>query len=474
MMDNIKTPEEWSIALYGEIYLSASNGIGGTQNKDGVGIPVSRIETIAEQRIDYTRVGYLSSFDEEKIKKHELHQDDILFSHINSPVHLGKTAIYDGVGKLYHGINLLRIVVDKTVFSSKLLNYHCKYTRALGFFSLNAQHAVNQSSLNQKKLSAFKIPLPPLAEQNEIADRLDTLQAQVEATQARLARIPDIIKKFRQSVLAAAVSGKLTEEWRKSKNISNWQEQKLGNIVKAIEAGKNLRCIETPPNADEYGIIKISAVTWGVYDEMQSKTLPSKELFLESRRIYSGDFLISRANTIELLGNPVIVQNATKNLMLSDKVLRLVMDEHEKPWVSIFLRSSKGRKEIEGRSTGNQLSMRNIGQKALLDIDIPKPSMEEQAEIVRRVEQLFTYADTIEQQANAAKERVDNLTQAILAKAFRGELTADWRAANPELISGDNSAAALLARIQAERATAKPHKRASKPAISPTSSGVTQ
>ena len=86
------------------------------------------------------------------------------------------------------------------------------------------------------------------------------------------------------------------------------------------------------------------------------------------------------------------------------------------------------------------------------------PPYEEQQEIVRRVEQLFAYADTLEQQANAAKERVDNLTQAILAKAFRGELTADWRAANPDLISGDHSAAALLARIQAERATASGKK----------------
>lgn len=86
------------------------------------------------------------------------------------------------------------------------------------------------------------------------------------------------------------------------------------------------------------------------------------------------------------------------------------------------------------------------------------PNKEEQNEIVRRVEQLFAYADRIEQQAKAAKERVDKLTQAILAKAFRGELTLEWRAANPELISGDNSAAALLARIQAERAAVKPRK----------------
>tara|TARA_R110002167_G_scaffold57840_9_gene164035 strand:+ start:55592 stop:55972 length:381 start_codon:yes stop_codon:yes gene_type:complete len=70
---------------------------------------------------------------------------------------------------------------------------------------------------------------------------------------------------------------------------------------------------------------------------------------------------------------------------------------------------------------------------------------------VRRVEELFTFADKVEAQVNAAQARVNNLSQSILAKAFRGELTAEWRAANPELISGDNSAEALLKRIKAER-----------------------
>lgn len=401
---------------------------------------------------------------------------DVIFAKVTPCFENGKAAIVDdlpnGIGAGSSEFYVLRPHCND--ISKKLLFALIKTHAFMQEGATNMTGAVGLRRVPKSFVETFPIALPPAAEQKEIADRLDILLAQVEATQDRLARIPDIIKRFRQSVLASAVSGKLTEEWRKSENISSWQERKLGDIVKAIEAGKNLRCIETPPNPDEYGIIKISAVTWGMYDEIQSKTLPSKELFLESRRIKNGDFLISRANTIELLGNPVIVQNATKNLMLSDKVLRLVMDEHEKPWVSIFLRSSKGRIEIEGRSTGNQMSMRNIGQKALLDIDIPKPSMEEQAEIVRRVEQLFAYADTIEQQAKAAKERVDKLTQAILAKAFRGELTADWRAANPDLISGDNSAASLLARIQAERATAKPRKRASKPAINPTLSGVTQ
>src|SRR5690554_4311494 len=203
-----------------------------------------------------------------------------------------------------------------------------------------------QPQITGKGLSEVRLPLPPLAEQKVIADKLDTLLAQVENTKARLERIPQILKRFRQSVLAAAVSGRLTEEWRGSSELTGWTNSSLKNIVQNIEAGKNLKCVETPPGDKEFGIIKISAVTWGIYDEQQSKTLPEKNLFLESRRIKVGDFLISRANTIELLGNPVIVHKVTKNLMLSDKVLRLNMDGPDKPWVNIFLRSMIGRKEI--------------------------------------------------------------------------------------------------------------------------------
>lgn len=322
------------------------------------------------------------------------------------------------------------------------------------------------SGIKASTLKKLGLPLPSLSEQKIIAEKLDTLLAQVDSTKARLEQIPKILKRFRQAVLAAAVNGNLTESWRRKKNfnLDKWETSALSYTVKKIEAGKSLKCIETPPHEQQYGIIKISAVTWGVYNEEESKTLPDDSLFIESRRIAVGDFLISRANTLELLGNPVIVKQVTKNLMLSDKVLRLVMADDDKPWVNIFLRSCYGRREIEFRSTGNQLSMRNIGQKALLGIPIPKPPIEEQAEIVRRVEQLFACADTIEKQVNSALARVNNLTQSILAKAFRGELTAQWRAENPELISGENSAAALLEKIKAERAASTGKKASRKKA----------
>ena len=118
-------------------------------------------------------------------------------------------------------------------------------------------------------------------------------------------------------------------------------------------------------------------------------------------------------------------------------------------YLSYFFQSNNYWRQITEFSAG--IGQPNVNGTKLKNLAIPLPPLEEQTEIVRRVEQLFAYADQIEQQVKNAQNRVNNLTQSILDKAFRGELTADWRAANPHLISGENSAQALLAKIKAER-----------------------
>ncbi|WP_210449431.1 restriction endonuclease subunit S [Vibrio crassostreae] len=381
---------------------------------------------------------------------------DVLFAKVTPCFENGKSAIVDGLPSgIGAGSSEFYVLRPHTPYVlPEILFALIKTQKFANDGAANMTGAVGLRRVPRAFVESFDAPMIPIAEQKVIAEKLSNLLAQVEATKARLESTLENLRQFRQSVLADAVSGKLTEDWRKTSELIRWEPVKLSSFVEKIEAGKNLKCIESPPKDNEFGIIKISAVTWGSYDEEQSKTLPQNDLFIESRRILVGDFLISRANTLELLGNPVIVHRVTKNLMLSDKVLRLVMNDKDKPWISIFLRSTSGRKEIESRSTGNQMSMRNIGQKALLDIDLPKPPEPEQTEIANRVEKLFAGADATEQQVNQALERVNNLTQSILAKAFRGELTEQWRKDNPELISGENSAETLLEKIKAERAVA--------------------
>lgn len=138
-------------------------------------------------------------------------------------------------------------------------------------------------------------------------------------------------------------------------------------------------------------------------------------------------------------------------------ILRVGNDAVPK-YLEIIIRSPTAVDYFNSASVGS--TMVNLNQKVIKNLEVYFPSLAEQTEIVRRVDQLFAYADTIETQVNNALERVNNLTQSILAKAFRGELTEQWRKDNPNLISGENSAEALLEKIKEERAAARPKKKA--------------
>ncbi|HEY1856950.1 hypothetical protein [Acidocella sp.] len=218
-----------------------------------------------------------------------------------------------------------------------------------------------------------------------------------------------------------------------------------------IEAGKNMRCEERPPRIGELGVVKVSAVTWGKFDPGQSKTLPSDYNPTEKARICEGDLLISRANTLELVGAVVLVDIQPEGLFLSDKILRLIVDEEAKKWVMWFLRSPHGRKQIEELATGNQLSMRNISQDALRSITLPLPAQGIRRQLINRLEAAFARADRLEAEAARSRKLLDRLEAAILAKAFRGELVPQ----DPN----DEPASALLDRIRAQRAGAPVSKR---------------
>jgi type I restriction enzyme S subunit len=163
-----------------------------------------------------------------------------------------------------------------------------------------------------------------------------------------------------------------------------------------------------------------------------------------------GDILYSREGTV---GIACQIPPDTELCLGQRMVVIRAGSEVNPKFLTIVLNSEKIMSTVRKMTIGSTVP--RVNMKDIRSYPIPVPFLEEQTEIVRRVEELFAYACTIEQKAAAALERVNNLTQSILAKAFRGELTADWRAANPELISGDNSAEALLAKIQAEREALK-------------------
>ncbi|MED8812706.1 restriction endonuclease subunit S [Escherichia marmotae] len=275
--------------------------------------------------------------------------------------------------------------------------------------------------------SAKTLPfvLAPLAEQKIIAEKLDTLLAQVDSAKARLEQIPQILKRFRQAVYQYACSGRILDK-------VNPKITQLETLV-SIHNGAR-KPVSSVVREGIKGIYPYYGAT-GIVDYLNDFTHEGRFLLVGE----DGANLLSKSKKLAYIINGKSWVNNHAHV-LKEK------DNNLLDFIQLAINSLDISQWVSGSAQPK------LTKKSLLTLPIPVFTLEEQTIIVRRVEQLFAYADTIEKQVNNALARVNNLTQSILAKAFRGELTAQWRAENPELISGENSAAALLEKIKAERA----------------------
>jgi len=303
-------------------------------------------------------------------------------------------------------------------------------------------------SVDSEKLESFYFPLPPLAEQTRIAQKLDELLAQVDTLKARIDTIPALLKRFRQSVLVAAVAGLLTEKWRvKSGTPFELIDYKLGAIARFIDyRGK------TPVKVDA-GIPLITAknirkgyisieprefIHPDAYDGWMTRGIPKP-----------GDVLIT---TEAPLGNVARIDIQGKFALAQRAICLQFNREINSSFAAIALQSHQFQEKLLAKATGT--TVKGIKASVLKEIPIACPSLAEQTEIVRQVEQLFAFADQLEAKVASAKSRIDHLTQSILAKAFRGELVSQ----DPN----DEPASVLLERIKAQRAAAPKAKRGRK------------
>jgi len=300
-----------------------------------------------------------------------------------------------------------------------------------------------------KKVATYPVLVAPLNEQIRIANKLDSLLGKLQATQKRLDKIPSLLKRYRQSILAAAVSGELTKEWRRGKSYglgtsmddfdwstfesgeelfrvpSSWSWTEFGTVIEIYNnkriplklADRNKRSGKYP----YYG-------AFGIIDDIDDFIFNGRFLLLAE----DGKNLESRLRPISLIADGKFWVNNHAHVIQAKKHISL-------DYLMFFLNSPLA--PIDQFLTG--MDQVKLNKTSMIKIPIPIPPPKEQKQIVKRVEALFKLADQAEQHYLAAKQRTDKLTQSILAKAFRGELVPQ----DPN----DEPASELLARIQAEK-----------------------
>lgn len=287
------------------------------------------------------------------------------------------------------------------------------------------------------------LPLAPLNEQRRIAAKLDTTLAAVEACRQRLDGVAAILKRFRQAVLAAATSGELTREWREShgEEMTPWQEISLDQAV-------------IPNRGITYGVIKLgeevgggvpclrtSNVRWLRIDSACVKCIDSCISSEYSRTVLEGGEVL--VNVRGTLGGVAVAGAQMRGWNVSREIAVVPVDTErfDPEFLAFYIGSEDGQRWLSRVQKG--VAYTGINLEDLRSLPIKRPSLHEQKQIVRRVQDLFTLADQLETRLTIARKVVDRLTPALLAKAFRGELV-------PQDPS-DEPASVLLERIRAAR-----------------------
>ena len=302
-----------------------------------------------------------------------------------------------------------------------------------------------QQNISQGILKAQLIPLAPEREQGRIADKLDTVLTRVDAFNTRLGRVAPILRRFRQSVLAAATAGRLTEDWRGERGMVQGTETTLQSI-----------CV--PDRVITYGVIKLGEVALGgtpclrtsnvrwLRFELDGMKLIHPSLSAEYGRtvLRGGEVLVNVRGT---LGGVAVATDDMAGWNVSREVAVVPVDRAKanSAYISLWIASDERQRWLTGVAKG--VAYTGINIEDLRTLPVKLPLKDEQVEIVRRVETLFAFADRLEARLQTVQTASERLTPALLAKAFRGELVPQ----DPN----DEPASELLRRLQTDRPASK-------------------
>ena len=395
-------PTGWRAATLGEVARWGSGGTPTASRSDYYGgpIPWAVIGDLSEGPVRQTRSAITHKALQESSAK-------------LVPPGAVLIAMYGSIGKL--GITEVEMATNQAIAFA--VPYDGLDTRYLFYYLLSqrdelgrAGKGATQQNIGQAVLKAWPIVMPQLDEQRRIVDILEDHLSRLDAADKSLQRARQRSRSMSAAVLDSVI-------------VDSDEQCSLRDLVERVETGRSYGGSAPPAGPDEWGIIRVSAMTWGEFRAGENKAVPSNRA--DPRyEIKVGDLLVSRANTSAYVGAAVLVRDTRARLLLSDKSLRLVPRQGVNPdWLQLALSAPTTRRQISARATGTKDSMRNISQAALLGIQVPQKPAISQAADLTRCRELLDAADRLSSTATVTTTRSRSLHRALLAAAFTGHLT---------------------------------------------------
>lgn len=383
----------------------ARNGASIKQSEGAKGFPISRIETIWNSTIDENRLGYANIFDEDLIKyeKYLLKENDILITHINSPKHLGKSAIYTGYPeKLIHGMNLLCLRNNPNLSNSKYLFYYFQTRYFKNQILKISNQSVNQASFAVTNLKDLEIPLPPLPTQQKIATILDKADELRQYNQQLIEKYDALTQSLFLDMFGDPV-----------RNEKGWNKIELKKFGKIITGNTPSRNDKENYSSDFIEWLKTDNISDKYVNVTQAKEYLSEKGFCKARFVENGALLVACiAGSIESIGRTSLTD---RKVSFNQQINAIQpFDDVNSKFLYYLFKISK--KHIQNHASNGMKRMLTKGE--FEKILMIKPALDLQNQFAEKVQLI----EIQKQQVQEALEKSEDLFQSLLQLAFKGEL----------------------------------------------------
>ena len=410
-----KVPENWVWVRLGAVCFF-ENGYAFKSDKfsSEKGIPVIRISNIKENNVDLDDC--IKTLEENIDEKFIVHQGDLLIA--MSGATTGKNGVYMSANIAYLNQRVGNIKVkNKELLIEKFRNF---YIANMQNEILNTAYGGAQPNISSQKMSVMTFPLPPLSEQQRIVERIEELFAKLDEAKERLQEVADSFAVRKAAILHKAFTGELTKQWRWENGVSyeSWEEKKLGEVSFWLGGG-------TPSTSrEEYW--ENGNILWITSKDMKSAVIEDTLMKVNEIGVKN-----SSANYIEkpallvvmrsgILRRTFPVAMVKKPFTVNQDLKAIIPDKDDLEFLYWMLLSNEQR--ILDTCMKNGTTVESINSNALKDLTFKCPTLPEQHEIVRLIDDLLARERAAQQAAEQALASIDLMKKSILARAFRGEL----------------------------------------------------
>lgn len=430
-------PAGWTSTTLKAICSKIVDGSHNPPKAVAAGKPMLSARNVRDRAIYLDDFRFISDYDfEQEHARTQIEGGDVLLTIVGA---IGRTAVVPS-GAPAFALQRSVAVLRPIAMEPRALAYALEAPDVQKYMTENARGTA-QKGIYLGTLATVEVKLPPAEEQQRIADKLDTVLARVDACRDRLARVVPLLRRFRQAVLAAATSGRLTQDWR-GEGTPDWVNLRADDVCTKVQSGGTPKAgfTETTgvPFLKVYNIVN-QQIDFEYRPQFVHPDVHAGEL--GKSRTLPGDVLMNIVGPP--LGKVAVVTNAAAEWNINQAITLFRPGERiTSGWLYVLLCEGAAVRSVLDRTKGS-VGQVNISLSQCRAFEFPVPTIQEQNEAVRRVETLFAFADRLDARLAQARSAVDRLTPSLLAKAFRGELVPQDPA--------DEPAAELLKRLAVQR-----------------------